>query len=141
MAHARTQIRNAVVAALTGLSTTGARVHASRMRPTDALPALLITTDAEVIEQGAQRRQMRTMDIVVRGLAKGGDGVDDTLDQIALEVETAMQSSAIAALAAPCVLSRVDIEFDDALEKPVGMVVIAYRAVYFTQAGAPAVTV
>ena len=86
MAHARTQIRNAVVAALTGLSTTGARVHASRMRPTDALPALLITTDAEVIEQGAQRRQMRTMDIVVRGLAKGGDGVDDTLDQIALEV-------------------------------------------------------
>ena len=35
MAHARTQIRNAVVAALTGLATTGARVHASRMRPTE----------------------------------------------------------------------------------------------------------
>lgn len=143
--HARQQIRSAVVTAVTGLATTGTKVYASRMRPaTDSmLPCLLVTTDREAVDSTVQSRQMRELTVTVRGIANGTTNLDATLDTMAKEVETALQSAGTLSGKVPggLLLQEVDIEFDDALEKPVGVVVLQFKAGYFTQAGAPGVFV
>lgn len=95
--HVRTQLRDAVAAALTGLTTTAANVFASRVYPVqdDALPCLLVYTDVdEVVERTAHAPASTTIavDVMVRGLAKVNTDLDDTLDTILKEVQTALAS-------------------------------------------------
>jgi hypothetical protein len=141
MTHARQQIREAVAIALTGLTTTGTRVFQSRMRPQGdaALPCLLITTDTEQIDTGPQTLQQRAITITVRGMAKAATTLDDTLDTIAAEVETAAHAAGTLAgrVAGGLQLRRIETDFDETLDKPVGVIVLEYMAVYFTNAGAP----
>lgn len=135
MSHARTQIRQAVATLLTGLATTGARVFQSRMRPQkDAdLPCLLVTTESEDISGDTfGDTQDRRLTVIVRGIALNSAALDQTLDQIALEVETAMATSGAN-------LRKIDVDFDDELEKPAGVIALVYEALYFTHAGNPAV--
>lgn len=136
MSHVRTQLRTALVATLTGLATTGNRVHASRMRPRTAaeMPCLLVTTGDERIESVAQQFGPldRQLTVHVRGFALGATA-DSTLDQIALEVETALAGSAYA-------LQGIEVDFDDDLDKPVGSITLTYQIPYFTQAGNPGVS-
>lgn len=134
MPHLRTQIRDQVATLLTGLSTTGPRVHQSRMRPqADAnLPCLLVTTNAEDIEQSVvgglfQRR----LQVIVEGVAKASAAVDDVLDQIAFEVEVAMVADRRATL------KSIETAFDDDTDKPVGRIGMLYELVYSTRAGNP----
>ncbi|NYP34823.1 hypothetical protein, partial [Escherichia coli] len=77
----------------------------------------------------------RNLTLAIRGIAMGGATLDDTLDQIALEVETAMASQWRATF------ERLEIDFDDELEKPVGTVTLNYRIQYFTAADNPAVMI
>lgn len=139
--HIRRTLREAVATAVTGLATTSTRVYQSRMRPaTDTvLPCLLVTVDGSELEEGLQNVQQRNFAVVVRGLAKAGATLDDTLDQIALEVETAVESAGTFTGLVPggLTLERDEIDFDDTLEKPVGVIGLYYRAVCFTHAGAP----
>jgi hypothetical protein len=134
MSHVRTQLRTALVAALTGLATTGNRVHASRMRPQgDAnLPCLLVTTNDEQIDSTVDAILLRDLSVSIRGFAMGNSALDDTLDQIALEVETVMASNPRA------IFERVEIDYDDELEKPVGAITLTYRIQYYTTAADPA---
>lgn len=136
MSHVRTQIRTALVATLAGLATTGNRVHASRMRPQspEQMPCLLITAGDERIESAAQGFGPldRQLTVHVRGFAFGVLA-DNTLDQIALEVETALAGSAYA-------LQGIEVDFDDDLDKPVGSITLTYQIPYFTQAGNPGVS-
>ncbi len=141
MPHARQQIREAVASALTGLATTGTRVYQSRTRPQaeGTLPCLLVTTDNERVETSEMARQDRLLTVTVRGLAKAGATLDDTLDTIAAEVETALQAAGSLSGKVPAglLLQEIDVDFDDALDKPAGVVVLQYQAGYFTVAGAP----
>lgn len=149
--HMRRQIREAVATLVTGLATTSTRVHQSRMRPKgDAgLPCLLVhTNDTEQIAtietttmDSFGSIQERTLPIVIRGIAKAATDLDDTLDQIALEVETALAGDPrLGGLANRSALRSVDTDFDDSTDKPVGEVLLTYEFVYFTQAGAPGVS-
>jgi hypothetical protein len=95
--HLHKQIRDAAVTALTGLTTTTTHVYANRFHPlTDAeLPALrlyLDEEDAERLTMHANPAMARTIDLVVESCAKAASGLDDTLDQIAKEVETRLAS-------------------------------------------------
>lgn len=95
MSHLHTQIRGAVVTALTGLATTGPRVYANRlMQLPDALqPTLVVTLDEESAEGiliHAPQTYQRRLALVVAAYAKASAGLDDTLDQIGLEVENAL---------------------------------------------------
>jgi hypothetical protein len=141
MTHARRQIREAVATALTGLTTTSTRVYQSRMLPagTDRLPCLLITADGEEIDNSVQTHQARQITITVRGYAKAVADVDDTLDAIAEEVETAAQAAGTLSGKVPGGLSlrRIETEFDDTLEKPAGVIELQFLAGYFTNAGVP----
>ena len=137
MSHLRSQIRSSVATRLSGLQTTGNKVWQSRMHPRDdaSLPCLLITTNGEEIEQsiigGFYSRQL---DLLVIGLAKSTASIDAVLDQIALEVETAMAGEFRASL------QRIETDFEDELDKPVGRIVLTYQFVYQTRAGSPGVS-
>lgn len=134
MSHVRTQIREQIATLVTGLATTGNRVFQSRMRPQDeeSLPCLLVTTHDEEIEQsligGLYQRQL---ELVVVGVAKSSTAIDDILDAIALEVETVMAAEKRASL------QRIETDFDDDLDRPVGRIALHYRIFYSTRAGDP----
>jgi len=94
VAHARTQIRAAVVAAL---ATTGYPVVPGRAYPdAGALPALTVYTDGEAIEPPQDEvmgdtAQFRTLALDVEGRAQDVDStLDDALDAVCLAVERAM---------------------------------------------------
>lgn len=139
--HARQQIREAIATAVTGLTTTSTRVFQSRMRPASdsQLPCLLVTTDGEDIDTTVQARQARMLTVMVRAIAKSSSGLDDTLDQMALEVETAVAGAGSLGGKVPggMELRRIDIEFDDTTDKPVGVASMEFRAGYFVSAGSP----
>ena len=97
MSHVRKQIRDAVATALTGLTTTGTNVFKGRYfsMQTPKLPALLVyatNEDAELSIMGSSRGSDRVLTLVVEGYAISKTIVEDTLDQIAVEVEEAMAS-------------------------------------------------
>lgn len=132
MPHARQTIREAAATLLTGLSSTGSRVFQSRMVPQTTLPCLLVTTNDEEITPGTIANLIeRNLDLVVVGVAKAS-AADDALDTIAAEVETAM-----AGFAYRNELQRIEVDFDEALEKPAGRIALTYRINYITAAGSP----
>ena len=95
MAHLRKQIRDNVVTALTGLSTTGSRVYASRVYPMAAanLPGLCVYAKTEEFETTAitrPRTQVRPLTLSVEGFAVATSGLDNTLVAISLGVEEAL---------------------------------------------------
>lgn len=132
MAHARQTIREAAATLLTGLTSTGSRVFQSRIVPQTTLPCLLVMTDAEEIAPGAFEKQLdRRLTLTVVGVAKAGATIDDNLDTIAAEVETALGSDY------RYELTGIDVDFDETLEKPAGRIALTYAYRYFTNAGAP----
>jgi len=142
MSHVRQQIREAAATVLTGLTTTSTRVFQSRLRPlkdTD-LPCLLVNTDDEDIETigftvGAQ--QERSLMLSIRAVAKVSSTLDDTLDTILAEVETALAAQTLGNRAKGLVLEKISIEMNDELEKPVGIATAQYRVTYYTATGTP----
>lgn len=142
MSHVRRQIREAAATALAGLATTGTRVFQSRLHPLrDAdLPCLLVNTDDEAIEAEnavLNGELTRDLTLTVRGVAKVSADLDDVLDSIAEQVEPVLSVLALGGLAKRCALQRINVEMDDALEKPVGVITLAYQVTYFTTPGQP----
>lgn len=141
MTHVRTQIRDAAVTALTGLATTGIRVYASRLQPLpDAmLPGLVVTTnDEEIAGQDVHGViQERTLRLVVRCAAKASATLDDTLDAMIADVETALDDQTFGGLAKSVDLKSIAVDMDDLLEKPVGAAELTYTVTYYTAAGSP----
>ncbi|KRR16867.1 hypothetical protein [Bradyrhizobium retamae] len=98
MTHARTEIRNAVVARLTGLPTTASRVYHGRTRPLEAnhQPTLLIYTVNEQSGrpiEGNPASLGRTLLLVVEGRVSHASVPDDLLDVIASEVEAKLRNA------------------------------------------------
>lgn len=139
--HVRRQLREAAATAVTGLTTTGSRVFQSRMRPqADAgLPCLLVATNDEAVSPGSVgAMQERELTLTVTGVAKASADVDDTLDAMALEVETALAAAhTLGGLAAGMELRGLKVEFDDETDKPVGQISLDYRLTYFVSSGSP----
>lgn len=139
--HIRKQLRGAVATALTGLTTTGSRVHQSHMRPLGAaaLPCLLVAIDGTEVETSVHGEQQRALTVIVQGVAKATTTVEDTLDQIAMEVETAAYAAGTLSGLVPGGLEFVKdhTEFDDTLDQPAGVIVLEFRAFCFTRVGTP----
>jgi hypothetical protein len=132
VSHARQQIREALAARVTGLTTCGTRVFQSRMVPQETLPLLLVTTNDEEINPGTIGDiYERVLSVSVIGLAKATANLDDTLDTIAAEVEVAMSAEYWAELVA------INVGFDEMLEKPAGRIELVYRVTYRTASSVP----
>lgn len=142
--HVRTQIRGAVVTALTGLTTTGSSVFGSRVYPleTASLPALLVSAQQEesaLIEMSAPSLVERRLTLQVIAVARGTITVEDTLDQICKEVEIAlaMPCAALQGKAKSIELSSTEIEVDGAAEQVSGRAVMRFEVVYYVEQNAP----
>ncbi len=96
MPTARQNLRAAALAALTGLSTTGARVFAPRWeRPLQdsELPALLVWVDDDSSRIGAPNWRSvleREASLIVMAVVKQAGDYDATIEQIWAEVEPAL---------------------------------------------------
>tara|TARA_Y100000310_G_scaffold342185_1_gene444186 strand:+ start:7654 stop:8106 length:453 start_codon:yes stop_codon:yes gene_type:complete len=146
MAHLREQIREQVVADLTGLTTTGANVFKGRVYPLEAsnLPALLIYTDDEeiVLEQramGAVRKLFRKVELIVEAQAQGiSNAVEDTIDTICKEVEVALASDiSLNSLAVDSYLEKTEKVEDGNGKKYAGFVKMTYAVFYRTDENDP----
>jgi len=141
--HVHRQIRDAAVTALTGLASTGVNVYANRLYPLPAaaLPALRVSLDDEQAEPASVHAPVilqRTATLVVECCAQADDdSLDDTCDQMAKEVETALAAGFTVAgrhLDALFSGSRFD---DEAAGLDAGVKRLEFRIEFFTPANAP----
>lgn len=144
--HARAQIRARAAAELAGLPTTGSNVFPGRVRPLarDTQTALFIYSleedaIADSISAMGAPRLSRTLTLAVEGrVALGGDvDPEDTLDQIALEVERTLGPSTLGGLLLELTLAQSRLEIQAQGDSLLGSIVLQYRAVYRTAEGAP----
>jgi hypothetical protein len=145
--HVRRQLREAVAAALTGLATTGSRVFASRVYPLQSaeLPGLAIyTTSESAVEETIETdpTQRREIEVRVDACAAPAADLDDVLDQIAQEVEIALQPGVlIGSISVELAYEGAEISMSAEAAKPHGLCSMTFRGVLFTQSGAPDVLV
>jgi len=138
MAHVRKQIRDNVVTALTGLTTTGANVYRTRVYPlaSGKLPGLAIYTSSETSSFETvtrPRTRMRVLDLMVEGYASGTTNLDNTLDQIALEVEEALETDPTrGGLAKDTQLTLTETELIGEGEKVAAVVKMTFEIQYMT---------
>ena len=138
MAHVRKQIRDNVITTVTGLTTTSTRVYRSRVYPiaSGKLPGLCVYTQSETVESGTlarQRTKLRTLDVVIEGYALANSNLDDTLDQISLEVEEAMVADVTrGGKAKDTELTSVEIEQVGEGETQAGIVRMTFAVMYAT---------
>lgn len=140
--HRRKQIRDAVVLALTGLTTTGSRVYAGRTRRLASAhdPSLLVYTHGETAERDAVDNRgvimARSLTVAVEGRVSlaGVAAPDDTLDQIAAEVEAVMADLdfRLMGLSRPVQFVDTAVEADGENERQIGGIRLQYRVTYRT---------
>lgn len=147
MAHARKQIRDAAVALLAGLASTGTRVFHGRVRPlpADHDPYLLVYAFEETIEPSSIGRPIaldRFLTLAVEGRAVSSGVPDDILDQIAAEVEAALAADptlGVGVLDTQLIAVRINVEAPG--EKQAGEVRMEFRVHYRTRENAPEIIV
>lgn len=146
MAHARKQIRDAIVAALTGLSTTADRVHAGRTFPLgqDHAPTLLVYAVRErssvdaMASGGSSAILVRDLELAIEGRVMMAGVPDDLLETIAAEVETAMMADpSLGGLTREITLLSTTINTQSPGQSHAGEVRLDYRVVYRTRENAP----
>lgn len=139
MSHIRKQIRDAVVTALTGLTTTSTRVYKSRIYPLESgkLPGLCIYTKAEEISNetiNPPRTQMRTLQVMVESYVMANSNIDDSLDTISLEVEEAIYShQTLSGLAKGIDIVSYEADYSGEGEKVVGVGRLTLNVFYTTK--------
>lgn len=143
MAHVRKQIRDAVIAALTGLATTGSRVESGRTFPLgqDHAPTLLVYAISErssVHSQGDPATLIRDLTLAIEGRVMMASVPDDTLEVIAAEVEVAMMADpSLGGLSQEVTLLATAINTQAPGQSHAGEVRLDYRVVYRTRENAP----
>lgn len=144
MSHVRQQIREAAATAVTGLTTSGARVFQSRTRPIadGSLPCLLVNTDDETVEVLTVDGLVldRRLTLSISAYAKATSSLDDTLDTMIAEVETVLGNTTLSGKVKSLALQSVRIEMEQG-EKPAGRAVMQFEANYMTVANAPSTAI
>jgi ribosomal protein L3 len=147
MSHVRQQIRDEVVDAVTLLNTTHRNVYRTRVYPMDgnSLPGICVYTKSESSQPATigglstVKTYLRSMSVAIEVYAKASTDLDNDLDDIAVEIETAMANATdLAALAEDVVLSstEIDIMGGDS-EQPVGVMRMTYDIIYRTTLADP----
>ncbi|WP_152033397.1 hypothetical protein [Bradyrhizobium sp. DOA9] len=147
--HARKQIRDAVVAGLTGLATTESRVYVGRTRPLpkEHQPTLLIYTRSESSNRavlGRPPKIERRCTLHVEGRVSTAGPPDDLLDQVAAEIEAGIAAMInygtavfFGGLAQNVQLTATESVAEADGERHIGGVRVEYLVTYRTVEGAP----
>ena len=148
MSHARETIRGAITTALTGLTTTGTNVFTNHVYPfaTASLPnvSLYVAHEPETVQDDGEMGSfdLRVLPFLVTGRAKVSNSLDDVLDDIAAEVETAIHgSTALAGYVKDVRLVGTEVALDPEGEMEVGAINMEWIAVYRVDRTAPTVPV
>ncbi|ODN69551.1 hypothetical protein [Methylobrevis pamukkalensis] len=144
MSHLRAEVRAAIVAAVTGLPLTGARVAAGRGKamPASSMPFLRVrfrqepaAPDTKGAGGGFGLMRMPEFDVVATA---AGQDFEDVLDDIAGEIETAMAADPkFGGLALASHLVATTAEIYGAGDEPAGSLVLTYRVRMVTRADTP----
>lgn len=141
--HVRRQIRDAVLAKLLNLATTGVNVFGDRVYPLadEELPALMIKTESESSQPNAlmaSRLMQRDLTINVSAYVKAVSNLDNTLDQICKEVEIALAAdTSLGGLTKDLYLTATNMTLDGSGEKPRGLTEMLFTASYYVRETAP----
>ena len=137
MAHVRKQIRDAIVTAVTGLTTTGSNVFRSRIYPLEQsdLPGLCVFTRSEAVEFDTltmSRSINRALDVQIEAYVSATANYDNTLDQIAVEVEEALAADVtFGGLSKDSQVTAFEADFSGDGEQPIAVgrftVTVQYR--------------
>tara|TARA_R110002124_G_scaffold184852_1_gene352290 strand:+ start:585 stop:1022 length:438 start_codon:yes stop_codon:yes gene_type:complete len=140
MAHARQQIREQLVTTLTGLTSTASRVYDTRIYNHAQLPSLTIYADRDTVdfEQSTRTHQWHDLQLRVEARAKAKDGVEDAIDTICAEIETAIYAdTTLNAKVVDVRLEETSIEYSVEQDQPIAMATLTLMAVYRIAPGAP----
>lgn len=140
MSHVRQQMREQIAAAVTGLSLTGTNVYQSRVYPVENanLPCLIVTTEgdsAQMLTMSSPASIMRSVIVRIQAIARAVADLDDTMDSICADIETAIGNASTIALNIE--YQGTEIELTAIGEKPVGTATLTYIAQINTLENAP----
>lgn len=150
MTHLRKSIRDAAATAVTSLTTTSTRVYKSRNLPLTSaeFPSLLVyarsdTPDYTDSSMGARQLVPRTVELHVQGMVKDSDSavIEDTLDLIAEEVETALFAAFPFANAYGLQLAEQTLSVDASGDETLGTIDMVFNVLYRAAEGAPGTAV
>ena len=138
--HPRREIRDSVFAILKEKVPNIISFSKNRFRPiwqSEELPGLGVYTlqeTSEVLDE-APRRLKRTLTLAVEVVVQGDEKLDDTLDEICLDVENAIHVDETL----NCKVSDCRLVSTDLIQKPegdtlTGSAILNFEAVYFTYA-------
>jgi hypothetical protein len=136
MSHARQQIREKFESLLTGLTTTGSNVTASRVYSIgdSNLPHLSIYSSNEELDRDKGvigDKEFRLLSIVVEARAKQNTDLDDKMDTIAAEVEKVVfADDTLGDLVKDTTLESTEIELDGEGEKKTGLMTMTFVVSY-----------
>ena len=141
--HERKSLREAIVAQLKGSNpyrtAAGVRVYETRHGPARVheLPMISVYTDSETVDDAsmmtAPRELTRKVVVAVEGWVIASANVDDALDALALEIETAMDVDLnFAGTAFSSVLSSSEFGIKLDGERPLGCIHMEYAVTYHT---------
>lgn len=141
MSHAHTLIRTAAVAALTGLTTSAARVYPNRIHAMDAarLPGLRVFLNDERVDYLAALQQ-RTVQLIVECCAAANTALDTTCDTMQGEVETVLAAGLSVSgktLRPRLVGSKYDLDDGSNPSTPVGIKRVFFELEFFTLPATP----
>ncbi len=141
MTSHRKLIRQRIAAVLMNNTGAGKHVYASRALPLwwdeegDQVPAILVYTREESAEiwQVAPREMKRSLRVAVEIAAKANEGLDDTLDDIAHQVERIMsENQTLGGACGDILLDRTEITIVGDGEKVHGACLIEFIVTYYT---------
>ena len=136
MTHIRQQIRDRIIADVTGLATTGANVYDSKLYNIlqGELPALAVYTQNETSEISTIAPNVtldRELEVIIECYAEANQNIENTLDTIAGEVENSLGTDlTLNNLCITQFLSSTDIDFTSECEKPLGICKLTYNVRY-----------
>lgn len=146
MTHLRSGIRDAAVSAVTGLSTTSTRVYKGRNLPLTAseFPSLCVYARADApnysdAAMGVRTIVPRVVELHIQGFVKDTDSsvIEDTLDAITEEVETALFAAFPLASALNMTLGEQTLSVVDEGDESLGTVDIVFNVMYRSAEGSP----
>ena len=148
--HVRQQLREAVVTKLKTISVFGNRVYPFRTRKVITLPDVVVFIPEETVIPDettwgvtpAANVETREATLAIAVRQKENDTLDDTLDGYCLLIEAAMMvDESFGGILKNLRLENTEITLSGEGEKPIGMVVLTYKAMYRAARNAPGTTV
>lgn len=130
-----------MLALLTGATSAGAHVYATRVIPNQMakLPVIAIYTLSEDVDAAsistAPRELTRTVPLTIEAWVSPGTNVDDAMDAMALEIETLMHADPyLGGACADSILSSTAMEAIEDVDRELGWVALTYSVTYRTDA-------